>query len=420
MSLDNVVIQPHHSPTLFYVIYEVEERRLILKMKEIEKIKPNTKICKKCNRELPLDTDHFYHKKGNEDGFTTQCKECHGFPFTDKLNNIPKDGYIYCNKCKRELQFNSRYFPIDNNKKDGLRKTCRECCGSAFLTKELKSVKTKEWSDDEVKLLKENYQNYTDDELIKLFLSSRTKKSIGSKAKRLGLPHKKKEVYERSIQKMAESKREYYKTHDAWIKGKTFSEETKKKMSESKKKVNKWKGEDNPRHKNPLFGKENGRWQGGITDLYKGLRNEIGQWQRDSMEFCQYKCVITNGEFEDIHHTMPFKDIMFLTFKNLNIKIKLSVRDYFEKEFNIICKELNRLHELYGFGACLDKEVHKLFHDNYGYTKVGINDFLDFIYRIDIGEFDKWFKDHNKQIKINYNYIKYLEEILFSLEEMAA
>lgn len=116
-----------------------------------------------------------------------------------------------------------------------------------------------EWSNDEIKLLKENYQNYTDDELIELFLPNRTKKAIWAKANRLGLPHKNEEVYKRSIQKMSNTKKEYYKTHESCLKGRVFSEKTKKKMSEAKKKINKWKGEDNPRYKNPLFGKENGR-----------------------------------------------------------------------------------------------------------------------------------------------------------------
>lgn len=50
---------------------------------------------------------------------------------------------------------------------------------------------------------------------------------------------------------------------------------------------------------------------------------------------------------------------------------------------------------LYGYGACINKEVHKLFHDNYGYTKFSPFDFLDFLYRIDVGEFDAWFKENN-------------------------
>lgn len=274
-----------------------------------------------------------------------------------------------------------------------------------------------EWSKEEEQLLKDNYQNYTDDEIVQLFLPNRTKKSIWAKANRMGLPPKTEETHKKSIEKMSETKRNYYKIHDNYNKGKKFSEESKRKMSEAKKRIGKWKGEDNPRHKTPLFGKDNGRWQGGITDLYRGLRNELWQWQKDSMEFCKYKCVVTNDEFDDIHHIIPYKDIMFLTFENLNLEMKKSVQDYSENEFKLICEELNRLHFFYGYGACLDKDIHKLFHDQYGYTKFEVNDFLNFIDQINNGYFDEWFAEHNKQIKINYNYINYLKTILFNSEE---
>ena len=61
----------------------------------------------------------------------------------------------------------------------------------------------------------------------------------------------------------------------------------------------------------------------------------------------------------------------------------------------------------------------KLFHDNYGYTKFSPYDFLNFIYRIDIGEFDKWFSDNKLKININYDYVKYLESTLFDLKMSA-
>ena len=74
---------------------------------------------------------------------------------------------------------------------------------------------------------------------------------------------------------------------------------------------------------------------------------------------------------------------------------------------------------LYGYGACINKEVHKLFHDNYGHTKFSPFDFLDFLYRIDVGEFDTWFKENNLKININYEYVEYLESTLSALAESA-
>jgi hypothetical protein len=77
---------------------------------------------------------------------------------------------------------------------------------------------------------------------------------------------------------------------------------------------------------------------------------------------------------------------------------------------------LKHLHAVYGLGACINKEIHKLFHDNYGYTKFSPYDFLDFCYRLDCGEFDNFLLENNIELNINYKYIEYVESTLLSLE----
>ena len=67
----------------------------------------------------------------------------------------------------------------------------------------------------------------------------------------------------------------------------------------------------------------------------------------------------------------------------------------------------------------MTKEVHKLFHDNYGYKDFTAYDFLDFAYRVNNGEFDNWFIKNNIPININYDYIEYLESTLSSLGQSA-
>lgn len=130
------------------------------------------------------------------------------------------------------------------------------------------------------------------------------------------------------------------------------------------------------------------------------------------MEFCNYKCVITGGSFNNIHHQFAFRDIVDEAIENTNMEVKPRVMDYSPEEFETLRKEVMRLHDVYGIGACLHGAVHKLFHDNYGYTGFSPYDFLEFIQRIENGEFQDWFDENNLEVNINEDYLQYLSDLL--------
>ena len=393
------------------------------------------KICTQCKRELPANTDYYFMKLGK---LNNRCKECCGRHFTNHLTHIPKEGYVFCKKCDRELPHTMQYFPEDKSCKTGLRYICRECNPSygRFLNDDEEPHRA--WTDDEKKLLKEVYKNYTGRELQIKYFPTRSIRSLESMANIMGLSGKTEETKQRARSfsskivseklkgrdlgqewkdKISATKKEYYKTHDSWWKGKKRSPEQCKAISKRMK--GKWAGDKNPRHINPLNGELNGRWKGGILDTYVELRSDTKDWFNESMEFCGYKCVITNGEFDNIHHTTAFRDIVDQVFELTEIEVRPKVCDYAEDEFKELRSTLKDLHSVYGYGACINKNVHKLFHDNYGYTNFSPFDFLDFIYRIDIGEFDEWFEENNLKIDINYDYVDYLESTLNALAESA-
>ena len=393
------------------------------------------KICTQCKRELPANTDYYFMKLGK---LNNRCKECCGRHFTNHLTHIPKEGYVFCKKCDRELPHTMQYFPEDKSCKTGLRYICRECNPSygRFLNDDEEPHRA--WTDDEKKLLKEVYKNYTGRELQIKYFPGRSIRSLESMAAIMGLSGKTEETKQRARSfsskivseklkgrdlgqewrdKISATKKEYYKTHDSWWKGKKRSPEQCKAISKRMK--GKWAGDKNPRHINPLNGELNGRWKGGILDTYVELRSDTKDWFNESMEFCGYKCVITNGEFDNVHHTTAFRDIVDQVFELTEIEVRPKVCDYEEDEFKELRSTLKDLHSVYGYGACINKDVHKLFHDNYGYTNFSPFDFLDFIYRIDIGEFDEWFEKNNLKIDINYGYVDYLESTLTALAESA-
>ena len=122
---------------------------------------------------------------------------------------------------------------------------------------------------------------------------------------------------------------------------------------------------------------------------------------------------------DNVHHTTAFKDIIDETCRLTGLDKRGNVSDYTEEEFDALTDTLKYLHNEYGLGACLTKEIHKLFHDNYGYKDFSAYDFLDFAYRVNNGEFNNWFDKNNIPINININYIEYLESTLSSLGKSA-
>ena len=63
-----------------------------------------------------------------------------------------------------------------------------------------------------------------------------------------------------------------------------------------------------------------------------------------------------------------------------------------------------------GYGACLCKELHELFHKEYTYYDSTLDDFADFTKRIVDGYYDEYFAENNLDKNINYKFIKYLEK----------
>ena len=396
------------------------------------------RTCTKCKKIFP--NTHEYFSKNNGDGLNSICKSCQSEKNKERnermrsrfsTSEIEYEGEKICKKCGRSLPNSYKYFPVDKTCVSGLRNICRECDTRfhGFLPDDYEVNKL--WSFDEDEIIKQHYKDYTGIELHELFLPNRSIRAIESRAYNLGVGGKTQETYLRSQEhksevikeklvgrviseewkaNMSKGKKEYYKTHTSWWLGKHRSSQQVEEMR--KRQIGKWAGDNNPRHINPLNGSLNGRWKGGATPVYAELRSETKLWQNKSMEFCGYNCVITGKDFDNVHHTMPFRDIVDIEFEETGLDIREKVMDYSEVEFKELKDIIKYIHEIFGYGACLQKDVHKLFHDEYGYLNFTPYDFLDFIYRIDCGEFDKWFDENNLQIDINYNYVEYLEGAL--------
>lgn len=334
-----------------------------------------------------------------------------------KFKKQAKEGHQFCIKCNRELPLDYKYFPKLTGEKN-FRQVCRECSShyKGFLKDDYKIKEY--WSEeDEIKFI-ELYPNYTNEELIGLFYPNLTNKQMMDKAWKLG------------ICKNEESKLRANKQQSVKIaifqKGRSKSDETRRRLSETKKRQfaegiyispwlgrvvseeekertrqrvkGRWSGKNNPRHINPLKGSGNGRWEGGITNLYQFLRENIVEWKEDSMKYCNYECVLTGESFDNIHHLIPFKDIVYEAMDILNMEVKQDISDYSEELRNELINKVKELHIKYGHGMCLTKDLHKIFHDNYGYTNFTKENFIEFTTRYFDKEFDETLIEKHKSI----------------------
>lgn len=114
-------------------------------------------------------------------------------------------------------------------------------------------------------------------------------------------------------------------------------------------------------------GENNWNWKGGITPIQNHLRRKIISWKLDSMQACNYCCVISGktGQIE-VHHLIPFKKIFKETFIKTGIPIYDEICKYSLKELEVLTSVLIDLHYRYGLGVCLSPDIHKHFHIIYG------------------------------------------------------
>lgn len=87
-----------------------------------------TKTCTKCGRELPIS--EFYARTGAKDGLQTICKECHNEATKkSREKKEAKDGLKpptkLCKRCGRELPLVR--FGKNASTKDGLQYWCKDC-----------------------------------------------------------------------------------------------------------------------------------------------------------------------------------------------------------------------------------------------------------------------------------------------------
>lgn len=128
------------------------------------------------------------------------------------------------------------------------------------------------------------------------------------------------------------------------------------------------------------IGRNNPNWRGGVRNICKHFRKSrsIDDWKRESMEVCDWKCVISGSNKIEVHHLYNFTDILKETIIELGMDIYENTSQYTDEELFTISTKLGEKHKKYGLGVCLSKELHKEFHSIYTKYNNTPKQFLEF------------------------------------------
>lgn len=115
-------------------------------------------------------------------------------------------------------------------------------------------------------------------------------------------------------------------------------------------------------------------------DLY--FRRHNYDWKKKSMENCSYKCVLTGDRFDDIHHLMSQNTIIETVLNKWNIeKSDFNINALSEEERYLFLSDVLTEQSKYPLGICLRHDVHKQFHDLYGFGNNTPEQFYKFVER---------------------------------------
>lgn len=142
---------------------------------------------------------------------------------------------------------------------------------------------------------------------------------------------------------------------------------------------NKFKGENHP------------NWEGGITTIANLMRSAIyNSWVMPSLAKYNFKCALSGEKRNlEVHHIS--KNFNFILKESLNIlglNEKRILNELSIDEENKLKLMVVKLHNEYGLGIPLRKDIHRLFHHLYGKKENTQEQFEEFKVRYYNGEFD--------------------------------
>lgn len=129
-------------------------------------------------------------------------------------------------------------------------------------------------------------------------------------------------------------------------------------------------------------------WKGGVSKIWDAARHRLDPWTISTLRECNYSCQIT-GQTNvpiDVHHITSFNIIAHEAMAEFGIYDEhLYLKTYQEYGEKVILR-IVELHNKYGNGVCLRKDIHVLYHKLYGHGNNTPAQFEEFKQRIASGE----------------------------------
>lgn len=103
-------------------------------------------------------------------------------------------------------------------------------------------------------------------------------------------------------------------------------------------------------------------------------------WKKESAKNCNYRCVISGDSFDDIHHLYSRNSIISDMFrKHPDWDPNINFNDLPDCTKKIIAEAYYNEQSLHPLGVCLRHDLHKQFHDKYGYGDNTPSQFYQFV-----------------------------------------
>lgn len=206
----------------------------------------------------------------------------------------------------------------------------------------------KYWTDDEKKILIDNYSNIPIKDLISL-LPGRNINMIRQQAQKLGLVS-----FSKILSGWNESEIQYIIDHWELMPDVLMA----KKLNRS------FRAVKEKRRQLGFYRQDMN--SNSYPTLSKYLRGQNQEWKIKSMQLSEYKCVLTGSKSFEIHHLYGVSNMISDILNKFNQYKYKPFDEYTEDDLTFITEKFIQEQNKYPLGECIRKDLHVLFHSLYG------------------------------------------------------